>query len=349
MRMSGSPSLEPGAALNAAQIAELVSGQVEGECEQLFTRVMDLAHAESEHVVFFRAGADTAGRLPSNEEFEAFRSSKGGLALVDDSVEEPGRPCVRVANPSLASAILSRHFEVPQQYAAGVHASAVVEADAQVDASASIGPLCVVSSGAVIGPGVVLVAQVHVGPGVVLGAQTILHPQVSVYERVTLGMGCVVHSGTTIGAPGFGYVWSGERHLPVPQVGGVKIGNGVEIGTNSCVDSGTFQPTEIGDGCILDNHVQVGHNAKLGRAVVLCGKVGISGSTEVGDGAVFGGQAATVGHLKVGAGAMIAARGAIMKDVPAGATVAGFPAVDIKQHQRDKVLLRRLLRQSDRK
>ncbi|MDP7062734.1 MAG: UDP-3-O-(3-hydroxymyristoyl)glucosamine N-acyltransferase [Planctomycetota bacterium] len=347
--MSGSPSLEPGAALNAAQIAELVSGQLEGDSEQLFTRVTDLAHAEPQHVVFFRAGADAAGRLPSNEETQAFHDSKAGLALVDDTVEDPGRPCVRVANPSLASAILSRHFEVPQQYAPGVHASAVVANDAQIDAGASIGPLCVVSEGAVIGPGVVLVAQVHVGPGVILGAQTILHPHVSIYERVTLGAGCVVHSGTTVGAPGFGYVWSGERHLQVPQVGGVTIGNGVEIGTNSCIDSGTFQPTEIGDGCILDNHVQVGHNAKLGRAVVLCGKVGISGSTKVGDGAVFGGQAATVGHLKVGAGAKIAARGAIMKDVPPGAVVAGFPAVDIKQHQRDKVRLRRLLRDADKK
>ena len=347
--MSGRPNLEAGAALTAAQIAALVSGQLEGETQQLFTRVMDVLHAAAEHVVFFRVGIDTMGRSPSQAEVQAFVDCKAGLALVDHSVAHAGRPCVRVANPALAAAILARHFEAPQKYVAGVHPSAVVAEDAQLDASASIGPLCVVSSGAKIGAGAVLVAQVFVGPGAVIGAHTLLFPHVSVYERVTLGTACVVHSGTTIGAPGFGYVWDGQRHLPMPQVGGVRIGNDVEIGTNSCIDSGTFQPTLIGDGCILDNHVQVGHNAELGRAVVLCGKAGISGSTIVADGAVFGGQAATVGHLTVGAGAKIAARAAIMKDVPAGATVAGFPAVDIKQYQRDQIKLRRLLRDADKK
>lgn len=349
--MSGSPNLEPGAALTAAQVAVLVAGELEGETTQVFTHVMDIAHAEAAHVVFFRQGVDTMGRSPSQDEVQAFLDCKAGLALVDDTVVGVGASCavVRVDNPSLAAAILARHFEVPQQFEAGVHASAVVAEDAQIDPSVSIGPLCVVSSGAVIAAGAVLIAQVHVGRGAVIGAQTILHPHVSIYERVTLGAGCVVHSGTAIGAAGFGYVWNGQRHLPVPQVGGVQIGNGVEIGTNTCIDAGTFQPTIIGDGCILDNHVQVGHNAQLGRAVVLCGKAGISGSTIIGDGAVFGGQAATVGHLTVGAGAKIAARAAIMKDVPAGATVAGFPATDIKQHQRDKVKLRRLLRDADKK
>jgi len=348
MTMSSSPNLQPGAALTASQIAELVSGQLEGETEQVFTHVMDVAHAAAEHVVFFRQGIDTMGRSPSQDEVQEFLDCKAGLALVDDTVESATCPIVRVENPSLAAAIVARHFEIPRQFEAGIHASAVVAADAQVDPSVSVGPLCVVSSGAVIGAGAVLVAQVHVGPGVVIGPQTIIHPHVSIYERVTLGAGCVVHAGTAIGAAGFGYVWDGQRHLPVPQVGGVQIGNGVEIGTNTCIDAGTFQPTVIGDGCILDNHVQVGHNAQLGRAVVLCGKAGISGSTVIGDGAVFGGQAATVGHLTVGAGAKIAARAAIMKDVPAGATVAGFPAIDIKQHQRDKVKLRRLLRDADK-
>jgi len=349
MRMSASLNLEPGAALTAAQIAALVSGQLEGEPQQLFTGVLDVLHAAPEHVVFFRMGMDTMGRSPSQTEVQAFADCNAGLALVDSSVSCGGRPVVRVANPALAAAILARHFEVPQKYAAGAHSSAVVAEDAEVHSSASIGPLCVISSGAKIGAGAVLVAQVFVGPGAVIGAQTILFPHVSIYPRVTLGAGCVVHSGTAIGAAGFGYVWDGQRHLPVPQVGGVQIGNGVEIGTNTCIDSGTFQPTIIGDGCILDNHVQVGHNAELGRAVVLCGKVGISGSTIIGDGAVFGGQAATVGHLTVGAGAKIAARAAIMKDVPAGATVAGFPAVDIKQYQRDQIKLRRLLRDADKK
>jgi UDP-3-O-[3-hydroxymyristoyl] glucosamine N-acyltransferase len=347
--MSGSPNPEPGAALTAAQIAALVAGELEGETAQVFTHVMDIEHAESAHVVFFRQGMDTMGRSPSQSEVQEFLECNAGLALVDDTVARSACPVVRVENPSLAAAILARHFDVPQAYETGVHASAVVAADAQIDPSASVGPLCVVASGAVIGAGAVLIAQVHVGPGAVIGPQTILHPHVAIYERVTLGAGCKVHSGTAIGAAGFGYVWNGQRHLPVPQVGGVQIGNGVEIGTNTCIDAGTFQPTIIGDGCILDNHVQVGHNARLGRAVVLCGKAGISGSTIIGDGAVFGGQAATVGHLTVGAGAKIAARAAIMKDVPAGATVAGFPAIDIKQHQRDKVKLRRLLRDADKK
>ena len=343
MSMNSVP--ESGSALRAAQVAELVGGELETPCEGLFHRVMDTEHAEASDVVFFRAGGDSVGRPPSTHELEAFASTRAGLALVDDSVREAPCPIVRVTDPALAAAMLSRHFVAEAAPAPGVHPSAVIEDGAEVHAAAHVGPLCVVASGAQVGAGCVLVAQVHVGAGAKVGDGCILHPNVVLYGSTSLGPGCTVHAGTALGTPGFGYVWDGQRHLPVPQVGGVEIGAGVEIGSNSCVDSGTFQPTRIGDGCILDNHVQVGHNAQLGRAVVLCGKVGISGSVTVGDGAVFGGQAATVGHLTVGAGAKIAARAAVMKDVPAGATIAGFPAVDLKQHQREQVKLRRLLRE----
>jgi UDP-3-O-[3-hydroxymyristoyl] glucosamine N-acyltransferase len=330
-------------------VADLVDGVLEGQAAGPFLHVRDLAGAGPEHVVFFRSGPNDAGRPPSAEELQAFTETAAGLLLVEEATEVLGRPCVRVKNPALAAALLSQHFETkPQPYPAGIHATAVVEDGAEVDPSASIGPGCVVRPGARIGSGVCLVARVYVGEDSRIDSATVLHPGVYLGPRVVVGSSCVVQANTSIGSAGFGFVWSGSEHVHMPQVGGVVLGNRVEIGANSCVDAGTFRPTVVGDNCLLDNHVQIGHNCQLGRFVILCGKVGISGSVTIGDGAIFAGSSGAAGHISVGAGARIGAKAAVTSDVPAGATYAGNPAVEFGLHQRMQVHLRRLARQNDR-
>jgi UDP-3-O-[3-hydroxymyristoyl] glucosamine N-acyltransferase len=233
---------------------------------------------------------------------------------------------IQVARPDLAAALLAQHFELAVPRWIGIHERAFVDPSAEVD------PSCTIQAGA------------WIGPGCKVGAGCVLHPNVVLEAGTQLGPGCEIGANSVLGADGFGYVWSGQKHEKVPQQGSVCIGAGVEIGACTTIDRGTYGPTVIGDGCILDNQVQVAHNCRLGRFVVLCAQVGLAGSTEVGDGAVLGGRAATVGHLRVGAGVRMAGASVATKDVPDGTTVAGYPAWDIKKENRVIARIRRLIR-----
>jgi len=346
--MNPAATPEPGTPLNAEQVAALVDGTLEGETEQYFEHVRDFESATKSDVVFFRSGPNETGRAPAQAELDAFQNTAGGLRLVDAATDVNGRVCIRVGNPGLAAAKLAQHWEAYiAETAMGIHPTAVVDKAAEVDISACIGPHCVIAAGAVIGAHANLVSGVHVGEGSRVGDACILNPGVVLGPRVEMGQQCVVQANAVIGSAGFGYVWSGSEHVHMPQVGGVQIGERVEIGANSCIDAGTFQPTVIGDNCLLDNHVQVGHNCKIGRFVILCGKVGISGSVEIGDGAIFAGSSGAAGHISIGPGAKVGAKAAVTSDVPAGATYAGNPAVDFGLHQRMQVMLRRMARPKD--
>ncbi|MFT7517270.1 MAG: UDP-3-O-[3-hydroxymyristoyl] glucosamine N-acyltransferase [Myxococcota bacterium] len=310
--------------LTAKEIASMLGGELCGASDQSFGQVQDIKIATANEIAFFRSTPNEMGQHPSEDDFTAMRASTAGLVLVDKSCPSPPACHIKVDNPSLAATLMAQFWQSRRrQYRSGIHPSAVIEDGAHVAASAYIGPQCVVGKNSVVGENCILYA------GVVL------------YDNVHLGDACVVQANATIGADGFGYTWDGTQHLHMPQIGGVRIGRGVEIGANSCIDAGTFEPTIIGDGCIFDNQVQIGHNSKIGRFVILCGQVGISGSANIGDGALFAGKSGAAGHLHVGAGAKIAACAAVMSDVEPGQTVAGQPAVDIKLHQRMLAIIRR--------
>jgi UDP-3-O-[3-hydroxymyristoyl] glucosamine N-acyltransferase len=318
------PAPENAAPLSAAQVASMLGGKVDGDAEVKITSVSGLATAQADAASYWlpRTAVDTCS---------------AGIVLVlpgDAAADLPAMPQVlqrvpariEVARPDLAAALLAQYFELAVPRWIGIHERAFV------DPTAEIGSGCTIHAGA------------WIGPGCKIGAGCVLHPNVVLEAGTVLGPGCEIGANSVLGADGFGYVWSGEKHEKVPQQGSVCIGAGVEIGACSTVDRGTYGPTIIGDGCILDNQVQVAHNCRLGRFVVLCAQVGLAGSTEVGDGAVFGGRAATVGHLRVGAGVRMAGASVATKDVPDGTTVAGYPAWDIKKETRAIARIRRLIR-----
>lgn len=297
------PAPENAQPLSAQQIAQRVGAVVEGDPQVQLAAVQGLATAQTGSLSFWlgkgavEACAASAVLLPME------------VACPPALTEIPAR--LRVARPDLAAALIAQHFDLARPRWVGVHERAVI------DPRAELAEGCTVHAGA------------WIGPDCVLGAGTTIHANAVLQSGSRLGPGCTVHSNTVIGADGFGYVWSGERHEKVPQQGWVEIGAGVEIGSCTTIDRGTFGPTRIGDGCIIDNQVQIGHNCELGRFVVLCAQVGLSGSTEVGDGAVLGGRAATVGHVRVGAGVRMAGSAVATKDIPDGLTVGGYPAWDL--------------------
>jgi UDP-3-O-[3-hydroxymyristoyl] glucosamine N-acyltransferase len=169
-----------------------------------------------------------------------------------------------------------------------------------------------------------------------------LHSNVTLYQGVTIGKRVVIHSGTVIGADGFGYVFDGKQQVKVPQTGSVEIHDDVEIGANSCVDRATFGSTVIERGAKLDNHVHVAHNCRIGENTVIVGCVGLSGSVTIGKNCILAGQCGTVDHINIGDNVRVMARAVVTKDIPSGSVVSGRYGRSHQQELKQEALLRRL-------
>lgn len=315
-----------------AELAAWVGGEVVGDPERRIERVSTLD----------AAGPDDLSFLTSGKYLEAARASRAGALLSGGRVAGFAGDQIVVVHPSVALAKLLRRLHPASPPAAGVHPTAVLGAGAIVDPTAAVGPYAVLGEGVRLGARVVVHAHAVVGAGCEVGADSVLHPHVVLYPGVRLGARVEVHSGTVLGADGFGYATERGVHLKVPQIGGVEIGDDVEIGALSAVDRATLGATRVGAGTKIDNLVQVGHNVEIGRGSILCGQVAIGGSAKIGDGVVIGGQSGVAGHLEVGSGVQVASKTAVYASVPEGRTVAGIPAVEIAVWRRQQALARRL-------
>ncbi|MEN5304801.1 UDP-3-O-(3-hydroxymyristoyl)glucosamine N-acyltransferase [Pseudomonas sp. TWI628] len=204
-----------------------------------------------------------------------------------------------VADPYLAYARISHLFDPKPKAVAGIHPSAVVAEDAQVDASASVGPFAVIESGARIGANVSIGAHCFVGARCVVGEGGWLAPRVTLYHDVTIGKRVVIQSGAVIGGEGFGFANEKGIWRKIAQIGGVTIGDDVEIGVNTAVDRGALSDTRIGDGVKLDNQIQIAHNVQVGDHTAMAACVGISGSTRIGKHCMLAGGVGLVGHIDI--------------------------------------------------
>ncbi|AXM98281.1 UDP-3-O-(3-hydroxymyristoyl)glucosamine N-acyltransferase [Pseudomonas plecoglossicida] len=204
-----------------------------------------------------------------------------------------------VPDPYLAYARISHLFDPKPKAEAGIHPSAVVAGDAQVDPSASIGPFVVIESGARVAANVSIGAHCVIGARCVIGEGGWLAPRVTLYHDVTIGKRVVIQSGAVIGGEGFGFANEKGVWRKIAQIGGVSIGDDVEIGVNTAVDRGALSDTRIADGVKLDNQIQIAHNVQIGEHTAMAACVGISGSTRIGKHCTIAGGVGMVGHIDV--------------------------------------------------
>ena len=277
---------------------------------------------------------------------EVAASRASVILLPADYVGEPGpnQLYLRVPNPSVGVGQLCLRLEQSlwPKPAPGIHPSAVVDPSARVAASATIGPLCVIEAGAVIGERCFLQSQVFIGHDAHLGDECWLMAGSLVATECVLGHRVRLQPGAIVGADGFGYESDTGKHLKIPQVGNVVLGDDVEIGSNTTLDRARFSSTFIGEGSKLDNLVQVGHNVKMGKHCLIVAQAGIAGSTVLGDYVVLGGQVGVAGHLELGKGVQVGAQAGINSSWPAGSAIRGTPAMAFMDEQRITVLRNKL-------
>ena len=202
-----------------------------------------------------------------------------------------------------------------------------------------ISPLAYVSPTAKVSPEAYIAPFAYVGDCCEVGSGTVIEAQAVLFERVKVGRNCIIHSGAVIGSEGFGYERTEAGIVKIPQTGGVKLGDEVEIGACTTIDRGTLRDTEIGSGTKIDNQVQIGHNVKIGKDCIICSMSGIAGSTEIGDGVTISVQAGITDHVKIGDNVIIAGRSGVTHDIPSGAIISGFPARNHNDAKRALVLM----------
>ncbi|WP_142847014.1 UDP-3-O-(3-hydroxymyristoyl)glucosamine N-acyltransferase [Telmatospirillum sp. J64-1] len=317
--------------------AELAPG---ADASALYRDVAPLDVAGPEEVSFF----------DNRRYLDAFTSSRAGacIARPTDADKAPaGMALILAMDPHQAYARIAQAFYPRKAPEAWTAPTAWVDSTAKIGEGCRIEPGACIMAGAEIGPRCLIGANAVIGEGVVLGEDCTIGANASVSHSL-IGKRVTIYPGARIGQDGFGFAMSPQGHLKVPQLGRVVIHDDVEIGANTTIDRGAGPDTVIGAGCWIDNLVQIGHNVQLGRGCVVVAQVGISGSTKLGDFVALGGQAGVTGHLKIGTGARIAAQSGVMRDVEAGSTVAGSPALDAKEHWRQMAALGNLAKKKAR-
>jgi UDP-3-O-[3-hydroxymyristoyl] glucosamine N-acyltransferase len=265
--------------------------------------------------------------------FETELGNSGAVALILRPGIACDRPVLRAEHPRAAfTRILALFAPDPGRiFPAGCHPSAVIDPEATLGPDVRLGPGAVVGRGARLGRDVRLGPHAVVEADAVLGDGCVLYAGALVRERCVLGARVVLHPGAVVGSDGFGYHPGPQGLVKIPQIGIVVLEDDVEVGANTCIDRATTGETRVGAGTKLDNLVQVAHNVLIGSHTAVSAQCGISGSCVVGRGVILGGQVGVADHLELGDGCKVAAKSGITRDVPAGQSVFGYPAVEFRR------------------
>ncbi|CAM1367307.1 UDP-3-O-acylglucosamine N-acyltransferase 1 [Tenacibaculum soleae] len=321
------------------EINSLLNGELIGDCSEKITAPAQIEKAEKGQITFI--GNKKFARL--------WQTSNASAVIVDEKIIiEPGenKALIKVKNADLAMAIILEAFQPEAPYfETEIHPTAVIHKTAKIGEGCKIGANCYVGKNVILANEVILYPNVSIFDDTTIGNNTTVWSGTVIRERSVIGSHCIFHTNVSIGSDGFGYRPSEQGLTKIPHIGNVVIGNQVEVGANSCIDRGKFSATILGDGCKIDNLVQIGHNSVLGKFCIMAGNSGLAGSVTLGDGVVIGGSASIKDHTTIHSGAKVGAGSGVIADVPAGKTVVGYPATDSREMMKQWVALRKLARE----
>jgi UDP-3-O-[3-hydroxymyristoyl] glucosamine N-acyltransferase len=315
------------------KLAELVQGTVLGDGNVAIQAARPLAEAKAGDITF----------VVDDKHIGQLHHSLASAAVVPPNVSPNGIPLIQVPDPLEAFIVIVRHLRGgAASKPHGIDSRAFVHPTATIGADASIFPFASIGEGAVVGARCRIHSGAVIGNHCKLGDDVTLYPNAVLYDNCSLGHRAIIHANAVIGADGFGYRLHNGKHVKVPQLGRVEIGDDVEIGACTTVDRGTFEATRIAEGTKIDNLVQVAHNCQIGKHNLFISQMGIAGSSSTGDYVVIAGQVGITDHVHIGTGAVIGAKAGVTKDVPPGQRTLGAPATPEREQKRILMSLEKL-------
>ena len=323
---------------SAAQIAQIISGKVEGDAETAVSSFGKIEEALSNQLAFL-----------ANPKYEDFLyNTNASIVIVNESLElkQPiTTTLIRVPDAYSAFAtLLDKYQQIRTQQLTGIQQPVYMHATAKTGENVFIGAFAYIGENVVISNGAKIFPNVYLGNNVTVGENTIIHPGVKIYHDCVVGKNVVIHAGTVVGSDGFGYAPQKDGSLKkVPQIGNVVIEDFVEIGANTTIDRATIGSTLIRSGAKLDNLLQIAHNVEIGNNSVIAAQSGVSGSTKIGKNVLIGGQAGIVGHIHIADGSKINAQSGVSKSIKSpNSAVTGSPAYDYTAALRSQAITRNL-------
>lgn len=302
-------------------LVKSLGGELIGDPDVVITGIAPLEAAGDAHITFLSntklrsqaAATRAAALILAPSEVDAIRPSFHGAFVLTD-------------NPYAYYAHAAQYFvaQVAESILPGIHPTAVVDGSAQIAASASIGPYVVVEAGAHVEDRCVIGAGSFIGKNARIGEQTLFHPNVTFLSDCHIGARGIVHSGAVIGGDGFGFANQRGQWIKIPQTGGVRIGDDVEIGAGTTIDRGALEHTLIENGVKLDNQIQIAHNCIIGENTAMAGCVGVAGSAKIGRHCTFGGAAMVLGHLTIADNVHVSSGSLVSRSIHEAGQYTGF-------------------------
>ncbi len=319
----------------AKQIADFIGGKVEGDINATVNTFAKIEEGTKGAISF----------LSNPKYIHYIYDTQSSIVLINNDVELE-RPVsttlIRVENAYECVAKLLQLYDAARPKKQGIDSLAFISPKATIGENVYIGAFAYIGDNAVIGNGTMVYPHATIGDNVKIGEKCKIYPNVVIYEGCKLGNEVTIHSGSVIGADGFGFAPNTEGYAKIPQIGIVTIEDNVEIGANTCIDRSTMGSTIIRKGVKLDNLIQVAHNVEIGENTVMSAQVGIAGSTKIGSWCMFGGQVGLAGHITVGDKTFLGAQSGVPGNIKGDQTLIGTPPMEPKAYFKSQAIFRKL-------
>ena len=314
------------------QIAKELDVEVIGDANFIVDSVASLESARNSSVVFV-----------SDKKFlDSLERTKSKVVVTTKDYSEFCNDNIILSDdPYLIFAKISSLFEKELDITKYIHDSAIVKSE--INADIFISENVVIEENVNIGNNSYIGAGSYIGENVTIGINSYIYPNVSIYKDTVIGANAKIHSGVVIGCDGFGYALDGKSWFKIPQTGKVIIGENVEIGSNTTIDRGTLDNTEIGNGVKLDNQIQVAHNVIIGENTAIAACVGIAGSAKIGRNCTIGGMAGIQGHIEICDNTQVTGMAKISCSIKKpGIYASGTPTMPYKDWLKSAALFKKL-------